>query len=94
MSLSEVLKALGDPTRRRIVHMLRERPLTAGEISSSFEISKPSVSFHLSQLKEAGLIYGERDGTTITYHLNLSILETLLAFATDLWEGKGHQGAT
>ncbi len=91
MSLSEVLKALSDPTRRRIIRLLRERPRPAGEIASFFDISKPSVSFHLNQLKDAGLIFGERNGTTITYHLNLSVIEDLMLFVTDLWQGE-HDG--
>ena len=91
MSLSDVLKALSDPTRRRIIRLLRERPRTAGEIASFFDISKPSISFHLNQLKDADLIFGVRDGTTITYHLNSSVLEDLMAFATDILKGT-HDG--
>lgn len=88
MALNEVLKALSDPTRRRIIELLRQRPHNAGEIADHFDFSKPSISHHLSQLKEADLIYGERDGTTITYHLNLTVLEELLAVLTGLWKGE------
>ncbi len=88
MALNEVLKALSDPTRRRIIGLLRERPHNAGEIAGHFDISKPSISHHLNQLKDADLIYGDRDGTTITYHLNLSVLEEVLAAITGLWKGE------
>lgn len=92
MALNEVLKALSDPTRRRIIELLRQRPHNAGEIADHFAISKPSISHHLNQLKDADLIYGERDGTTITYHLNLSVLEDLLAVITGLWKGAKPDG--
>ncbi len=90
MPLNEVFKAVADPTRRQILTLLRERPLTAGEIADHFDISKPSISHHLNQLKEADLVYGERDGTTITYHLNMTVFEEFVATVLDLWKGKDH----
>ena len=88
--LDTVLKAIADPTRRQILALLRERPMTAGEIAEPFEISKPSISHHLNQLKEAGLVYGERKGTTITYHLNLSVFEEFLTALFDLMKEGTH----
>ncbi|HEY9765874.1 MAG TPA: autorepressor SdpR family transcription factor [Chroococcales cyanobacterium] len=88
--LDAVFKALADPTRRKILSLLREKPLNAGEIAAHFEISKPSISHHLNQLKDAGLIYGERDGTTITYHLNLTVFEELISSIADLWKRGNH----
>ena len=80
--MNQVFKALSDPTRRHILQLLRKRPMNAGEISEHFDISKPTLSAHFSILKEADLIEPEKQGTTITYRLKLSVLEdALLAFA-------------
>jgi DNA-binding transcriptional ArsR family regulator len=70
-----VYRALSDPTRRKILSLLRDRDMPAGEIASRFELSWPTVSGHLKQLKEADLIQADRHGTTIVYHLNVSVLE-------------------
>lgn len=90
MALNEVFKAVADPTRRQILVLLRERPRTAGQIADRFALSKPSISHHLNQLKEADLVYGEREGTTITYHLNLTIFEEFVSTVLDLWKGDSH----
>lgn len=80
--MSDVFKALSDPTRRRVLHLLRAREMTAGEIAEQFSLSKPTLSAHFSVLREAGLVVSEKSGTTITYRLNLSVLEdALLGFA-------------
>jgi DNA-binding transcriptional ArsR family regulator len=77
-----VFKALADPTRRRILQLLRERPMTAGEIAEKVTVSKPTLSAHFAVLREAGLIGSDKRGTTITYQLRLSVLEeALLEFA-------------
>jgi DNA-binding transcriptional ArsR family regulator len=77
-----VFKALSDPTRRRILQLLRRREMTAGEIAEHFDLSKPTLSGHFAVLREAGLVVSEKNGTTITYRLNLSVLEdALLGFA-------------
>jgi DNA-binding transcriptional ArsR family regulator len=69
---------LADPTRRRILQLLRERDMTAGELADYFELAKPTLSRHFAVLREADLIQGERNGTSITYRLNLSVLEEAL----------------
>lgn len=80
--MNTVFKALSDPTRRHILQLLRKRPMTAGEISEHFDIAKPTLSAHFSVLREADLIEADKQGTTITYRLKLSVLEdALLAFA-------------
>lgn len=78
MPLDAVYKALADPTRRRILALLRERDMTAGELAERFELSKPTLSGHFTVLKSAGLIDGDKQGTTITYHLEISVLEEAL----------------
>ncbi|MGI9170742.1 MAG: autorepressor SdpR family transcription factor [Caulobacteraceae bacterium] len=80
--MSGVFKALADPTRRRILQLLREREMTAGDIADRFALAKPTVSSHFAILRQADLIVSEKAGTTITYRLNLSVLEDgLLGFA-------------
>jgi DNA-binding transcriptional ArsR family regulator len=80
--MSGVFKALADPTRRRVLTLLRSGPLTAGELADHFEVSKATMSAHFAVLREAGLIDSTKRGTTITYFLKLSVLEeALLEFA-------------
>ena len=80
--MDKVFKALGDPTRRRILQLLREREMTAGELAECFDLAKPTLSGHFSVLREADLVTSDRSGTTITYRLNVSTLEeALLGFA-------------
>lgn len=74
-NMSEVYKALSDPTRRRILEMLCDRPMTAGEIAEHVTISKPTLSGHLNVLKAATLIDVTRQGTSLIYRLNISVLE-------------------
>lgn len=79
--MSNVFRALSDPTRRRVLHLLREGPLTAGEISDQFDVSKPTMSAHFAVLKEADLVHAEKAGKSVVYHLKLSVLEeALLSF--------------
>ena len=73
--MNTLFKALKDPTRRKILMMLREKDLPAGEIADAFDISKPSISHHLDILKQAELISGERDGQFIRYTINTTVLE-------------------
>jgi DNA-binding transcriptional ArsR family regulator len=80
--MNRVFKALSDPTRRRVLQLLRIRPLTAGELAAHFAVSGPTMSAHFSVLREAGLVEAEKRGRTIIYRLNLSVLEdALLGFA-------------
>jgi DNA-binding transcriptional ArsR family regulator len=58
--------------------MLRTHDMTAGEIAARFDLAKPTLSGHFAVLREAGLIQGDRAGTTITYRLNVSVLEEAL----------------
>lgn len=80
--MSTVFKALADPTRREILHMLREKPMTAGELSDAFPVSKPTMSAHFTVLKDADLVAATRQGKNVIYSLKLSVLEeALLGFA-------------
>lgn len=80
--MSDIFKALADPTRRKVLELLRERPMTAGELAGHFPVSRPTMSAHFAVLREADLIDSLKIGTTITYQLKLSVLEdALLGFA-------------
>lgn len=80
--MSRVFKALADPTRRKVLELLRQRPMTAGELCEHFPVSKPTMSAHFSVLREADLVDAHKQGTTITYRIKLSVLEdALLGFA-------------
>lgn len=84
MAIQNTLKALADPTRREILNMLKDKDLSAGEISSAFDISDAAISRHLSVLKEADLISDTRDGKFIIYELNVSVLEEVMLWMKDL----------
>lgn len=71
-------KALAAPTRRRILELLRAGELTAGELAEHFDMTKPSISHHLSTLKAAGLVDAERDGQSIVYSLNTTVMQDLM----------------
>lgn len=76
----EAFKALADPARRRILELLRSADLTAGELADHFDMTKPSISHHLNTLKAAGLVDAEREGQSIVYSLNTSVLQNLMSW--------------
>ena len=84
MGLQNTLKALADPIRREILNLLKENPLSAGEIADHFPVTGASISRHLSVLKEADLIRDTRNGKFIYYELNTSVLEEIMLWITDL----------
>jgi DNA-binding transcriptional ArsR family regulator len=73
-----VFKAIADPTRRQVLALLREKPLSAGELADHFDHSKPTMSAHFTILREAGLIDATRHGKSIIYRLKMSVLEEAL----------------
>ena len=77
-------KALADPTRREILRLLRKGEMTAGEIAERFDTSKPTLSHHFAVLKDADLVTARREGPTIWYSLNTSVLEDVVAWAIEL----------
>jgi DNA-binding transcriptional ArsR family regulator len=88
--VNKVFKALADPTRREVLQLLRVRPMTAGELSDRFAVSKPTMSAHFAVLREAGLVEADKQGKTIVYRLKLSVLEdALLGFSQMLGIGLG-----
>jgi DNA-binding transcriptional ArsR family regulator len=86
--MSQVFKALSDPTRRHVLLLLRKGPMTAGELSGHFNVSKPTMSAHFAVLKEADLVHAEKAGQSVIYHLKLSVLEeALLGFVQSFERG-------
>ncbi len=83
--MNKVFKALSDPTRRRVLQLLRRRPMTAGELADHFTVSKPTMSAHFSVLREAGLIAADKQGKTVTYRLRMSVLEEALMGIADVF---------
>ena len=77
--MNAVYRALADPTRRRILAILRRDDMTAGDLAAQFDLAWPTISGHLRVLREADLVQADRRGTTIVYHLNLSVLEEAMA---------------
>lgn len=82
--MNSLFKALNDETRRKIIELLKDKDMNAGEIADSFNISKPSISHHLDILKRADLISSEKKGQFVQYSLNTSILEDLLSWVLTL----------
>lgn len=86
--MNTLFKALDDPTRRRIIEMLRERDMTAGEIADAFNISKPSISHHLDLLKQAKIVLAIKRGQFIDYSLNVSVFEEVMKWVFDIMQTK------
>ena len=92
MGLQNTLKALADPIRREILNLLKNGPLSAGEIVDHFSVTGASISRHLSVLKEADLIRDRRAGKFIYYELKAAVLEEIMLWITDLKGESDHDG--
>ena len=84
MAFADTFKALSDPARRDILEMLKNKPLSAGEIAKQFDMTQATVSYHLKVLKKADLIRENRKKNFIYYELNLTGLEELMMWLSDL----------
>ena len=86
--MTQVFRALSDPTRRRVLQLLQNGPMSAGELSDQVDVSKPTMSAHFAVLKEADLVHAEKAGKSVIYHLRLSVLEeALLGFVQSFGMG-------
>ncbi|MFQ9279382.1 MAG: autorepressor SdpR family transcription factor [Ruminococcus sp.] len=77
-------KALADPTRRKILSLLKDKDMNAGEIANEFNMTKPSISNHLNILKQADLVDAEKVGQNVNYSLKTSVLQDVLKLISDL----------
>ena len=84
MGFSDTMKALSDPVRREILNLLKGGRMTAGDIAGRFDMTGATVSYHLSQLKKAGLVFESREKNYIYYSLNASVLEEVLLWIQSL----------
>ena len=87
MVFAETFKALSDSVRREILMLLKQNRMTAGEICSHFDITGATISYHLSILKKAGLIFEQKGKNFIYYELNLSVVEEVMLWLSDLKGG-------
>ena len=92
MGITEVFRALGDPTRREMIRLLRRGDLTAGELAERFDLARSTLSEHCAVLKEAGLVVTERQGTKVVYRLNTSTAEDALGAVLELLGTDGTNG--
>ena len=84
--MDAALRAIVEPRRREILALVRDRELSAGEIASHFDVTRPAVSQHLTVLKEAGLIAERRDGTRRLYRAEPEALAELKQFLESFWD--------
>jgi DNA-binding transcriptional ArsR family regulator len=83
--METALKAIAEPRRRRILRLVWDDELSAGEIASHFDVTRPAVSQHLTVLKEAGLVSERRNGTMRLYRARPEGLAELKAFLDEFW---------
>lgn len=86
--MENLFKALNDGTRRKILEMLKEGDLTAGQIAEEFDMSKPSISHHLDLLKRADLVISVKKGQFVFYSLNTTVLHELISWIINLQDNK------
>ena len=93
MGFAETFKALSDPARREILTLLRNGRMSAGEIGTHFQMTGATVSYHLSVLRKADLVFETREKNYIFYELNTSVLEEVLVWISGLKGGTDHAGS-
>ena len=86
--MQDTLKALSDPTRRKILELLKRGQLSAGEIGEHFDMTGATLSHHLSILKKAGLVDDSKKGTFVYYEINTSVMEDILTWVAGFMEDK------
>lgn len=91
MSFAETFKALSDPVRREILQLLKNGKLSAGEIGSHFDMTGATISYHLSVLKKAGLVWETKVKNYVYYELNTTVLEEVLMWIKGLKGGADHE---
>ena len=90
MSFAETFKALSDPVRREILQLLKNGRMSAGEIGSHFDITGATISYHLSVLKKADLVTEMKEKNFVYYELNISVVEEIMLWLSELKGGNDH----
>ena len=93
MGFAEPFKALSDPVRRDILMLLKKGRLSAGEIGGNFDMTGATISYHISILKKAGLVYEQKEKNFVYYELNASVVEEVMLWLSDL-KGDNSDGKT
>lgn len=91
MAFPDTFKALSDPVRREILTMLRGGRMSAGEIGQHFDMTGATISYHLSQLKKAGLVFETKQKNYVFYELNTSVFEELMLWISQFMGGDAHE---
>ena len=91
MGFAETFKALSDPVRRDILTLLKKGSLSAGEIGSHFDMTGATISYHLSILKKADLVFENKQKNFIYYELNTSVVEEVMLWLADLKGGNENE---
>ncbi len=89
--MNNLFKALDDPTRRKILELLKKGDMTAGEIAEMFDMTKPSISYHLDLLKRGGLVISVKEGQFVKYSINTSVLDEVVEWVYSLASKKGEK---
>lgn len=84
MGFAETFKALSDPVRREILMLLKKKRMSAGDIAGNFDMTGATISYHLSILKKAELVYEQKEKNFIFYELNTSVVEDVMLWLSDL----------
>jgi len=88
MAYAETFKALSDPVRRKILTLLKDGRMSAGDIAAHFKMTNATISYHLKTLKEADLIFEQKEKNFIYYSLNISVIEEIMLWLSDLKEAE------
>jgi DNA-binding transcriptional ArsR family regulator len=88
LRIMEAAAAISDPIRRRVLELVRDRELPAGELAAEFEVSRPAVSRHLRVLREAGLVHERREGKQRLYRADPQPLAELREWLDGYWTGR------
>ena len=87
-AMDDVLRALSAPRRRQILHLVRDREMTAGSIAARFDVTRPAISEHLRVLRESGLVSERRDGVRRFYRARPEALAEVRTFLEDFWDDR------
>lgn len=85
--IQDTIKALSDPSRRKILELLKKKNMTRGEILRHFDMTGATLSHHLSILKKRGLVQDTKVGTFVYYEINTTVIEDVLRWLTSITNG-------